>query len=332
MSTINDVAKLANVSIATVSRVLNKSENVSEKTKIKVLKVIEELGFEPSKDAKNLATLKNKNILVLTSERILKITDQRKDYGIDEFYKAILMGIEDGFKNTKTKIELKNYDQINENYIQKFDGIIIIGSDPIPNYIENIKIPIVLLDNYIPGKDYNCVVSNGYDGAYFAINKMIKRNYKKIYHLHGSLSYYGFKTRYEGYKSAMQDNGLMPETFECDETEESIKNALNILLKKQPEVIFTSNDPIALILIDLLKKKKIKIPEKVQIIGFDDIIQSSISTPKLSTVKIFKYEMGNNAALRINELINGINVHPVMSSVFTKFVERDTTKKEEGKQ
>lgn len=326
MPTINDVAKLANVSIATVSRVLNNSDNVSEKTKIKIMKVIEELGYEPSKDAKNLATLKSKNVLVLTSKRITEFTDEKNDYGIDEFYKAVFMGIESGFKNSKINISMKNSELIGSDEINNFDGVIVIGSDPFPEYFKDVNIPLVLLDNYIPGKNYNCITSNGFDGSYFVISKMIKRGYKKIVHLHGSLSYYGFKTRYDGYKSAMRENGLMPETFECDETEESIKYALNLVLSKNPEVIFASNDPVALIVIKLLKNMKIKVPEDIQVIGFDDIIKSSISNPKLSTVKIFKYEMGNNAALRITELINGINIHPVMSSVFTEFVERETTK------
>ncbi|KLO22010.1 LacI family transcriptional regulator [Marinitoga sp. 1197] len=327
MATIEDVAKLAGTSIATVSRVLNNKGKFSEKTKIKVLKAVEELNYKPSSQAKHLAKVKyGFKIGVLISNRIKNILEKRKnEYGEMDFYSTVLKGIYDGAKENKAEIRLMTFDEfINQKKI--CDGILILGSDKIPFEILDCKIHKVLIDNYIMGKKINAIISNGFDGAYYVIDKMIKRGYKKIVHVHGSLEFYGFRRRFEGYELAMKNSNLLPITYEVAETQNSINYIIDLILSKNPEIIFTSNDPIAVMIINILKKKKIRIPEDIQIIGFDDIVFSSTVEPSLSTVKVFKYEMGNVALERVIELINGKNLHPYVTSLFTEFIERKSTK------
>ncbi|AEX86438.1 transcriptional regulator [Marinitoga piezophila KA3] len=327
MANIEDVARLAGTSIATVSRVLNNKGKFSEKTRLRVLKAVEELNYKPSSQAKHLAKTKyGFKIGVLISQRIKQILEKRKnEFGEMDFYSTVLKGICDGAKENKSQLRIMTFEEFlpQEKWC---DGILIIGSDEIPEKILNLDIPKVLVDNYIVGKKINAIISNGFDGAYYVIDKMIKRNFKKIIHIHGSLEFYGFRRRYEGYELAMKNNNLLPITYEVSETQESVNYIIDLVLSKNPEVIFTSNDPIAVMVLNILKKKKIKVPDEIQIIGFDDIVFSSSIEPALSTVKVFKYEMGNVAIERIIELVNGKNLHPYVTSLFTEFIERETTK------
>ncbi len=326
MSKIDDVAKLAGVSIASVSRVLNSKDNVSKKTKEKVLRAIEELDYKPSRIARNLANKKSfYNIGLVISKRIDKILKGNDSFGIREFYTTVLAGIENLAKENNIQIKLQTFDNGNRKLLEDLDGLLIMGGDRLPKLVENSDLPKVLVDNYIPALKVDSVISNGFDGAYYTIKQMITRGYKKIVHIHGSLTYWGFRNRFEGYTAAMTEFGLLPQTFECDETPEGILYALNLALSKKPNVIFASNDVIALIILNFLKKKKIYVPKEIQLIGFDDIISSSVSEPKLSTVKVFKFEMGNIALNRLIDLINEKNPHPAMISLFTTFVERDST-------
>nr|WP_206076300.1 extracellular solute-binding protein [Marinitoga lauensis] len=242
-----------------------------------------------------------------------------------DFYSTVLKGIYDGAKENKAETTLMTFEDF-KNKRKKCDGILIIGSDPIPKEFLNCEIPTVLVDNYIVGEKINAVISNGFDGAYYVINKMIKRNYKRIIHIHGSLEFYGFRRRFEGYELAMKNNNLLPMTYEVAENQESINYIIDLVLDKKPEVIFASNDPIAIMVLNILKKKKINVPKDVQIIGFDDIVFASSTQPALSTIKVFKYEMGNVAIERVIELSNGKNLHPYVTSLFTEFIERKTTK------
>ncbi|WGS65087.1 LacI family DNA-binding transcriptional regulator [Marinitoga aeolica] len=327
MANIEDVAKLANVSIATVSRVLNNKGKYSEKTKIKVLKAIEELNYKPSSQAKHLAKVKyGFKIGVLISSRIKNILEKkRNEYGEMDFYSTVLKGIYDGANENKAEIILMTFEEF-INKKKECDGILVLGSDKIPDYILNCNIHKVLVDNYIVGKKINAIISNGFDGAYYVVDKMIKRNYKRIIHIHGPLEFYGFRRRFEGYELAMKQNNLLPITYEVAETQESINYIIDLILAKKPEVVFTSNDPIAIMVLNALKSKNVKVPENVQIIGFDDIVFSASTEPSLSTVKVFKYEMGNVALERVIELINGKNLHPYVTSLFTEFIERKSTK------
>lgn len=329
MSTIDDVAKLAGVSIATVSRVLNGKNGISDKTREAVQRAIEELDYKPSRSARDLANKRSLlNIGVVISERIEKILNTKDLFGIREFYTTVLTGIESYIKENKYTLDLRMFSNCDGDFIKSMDGLLIMGGDLLPECIKNAEIPKVLVDNYIPSLKVDSVISNGFDGAYYVIKKMIERNYKRVVHIHGPLDFYSFRNRYEGYTAAMSEKGLLPQTFECDETRNGICYALNLALSKNPEVIFASNDVIALIILDELKKMKINVPDDIQLIGFDDIISSSISEPKLSTLEVFKYEMGNIAVSRLIDLINGKNPHPAVISLFTTFVERESTLKE----
>ena len=326
MPTVKDVAKLAGVSIATVSRVINGSGYVSEQTRYKVWRAIEELRYKPEISAKILASKKKTyRITVYASERILKPLQKRI---VGEFYSVIFKSIEENCEKLGMKITLKKLEDFEYD---SSDGFIFVGGDITKDIVKEVKAlkkPFVLVDHYIPGERVDCVISDGYDGALYAVNYLIKKGFKRIVHIHGPLKPYGFKSRYEGYKDAMEKAGLMPRFYECDDTEEGTRRIVDIMLKSygKPEAIFTSNDTIALWVMKKLKELGLRIPEDVSVIGFDDIVDAASFDPPLTTLRVFKYEMGALACKRLHELLTKTIIHPVRTLVFTQFIKRKSTK------
>ncbi|PLV60420.1 LacI family DNA-binding transcriptional regulator [Thermotoga sp. KOL6] len=328
MPTIEDVAKLAGVSIATVSRVINGSGYVSERTRYKVWKAIEELGYKPEISAKILAS-KGKlfNVSIFASKRILSPLQNNGIIG--EFYGVVIRAIEESCEKLGMKVDVKLLEDFSNS--DNSDGYIFVGGDVSKEIVKETKSrkkPFVLVDHYIPGERVDCVISDGYDGALYATNYLISKGFTKIVHIHGPLWPYGFKMRYDGYKDAMEKAGLMPKFYECDDTEDGAKKVVDIMLNSYgvPEGIFTSNDSIAFWVINRLKEHGLKIPEDVSVIGFDDIVDAENFDPPLTTLRVFKYEMGCLACKRLHELLTKVNPHPVRILVFTQFVKRKSTK------
>ncbi len=329
--TIKEVAEKAGVSVATVSRVINNAHNVSPKTKKKVLAVLKEYGFEIDPWARRLATKKRKkkiNILVLLSERLLK------DFNIENngFYEIIMHGIQKASHWGNIEIKLENMEKtIEKRKFKKADGIILLGSDTEERHVTPIQdreIPVVLVDQYIPTLKVDCVVSNGFDGASFAVTYLILHGLKNIIHIHGFLDHFSFKNRYEGYMYAMEKFGLLPRTYEYDdESMEDMSPIIKRILKVQgkPDAIFTSNDAIAMKTIKTLKEFDIKVPDDISVVGFDGSEEGRKFNPSLSSVKVPMEEMGSLAIKRLLDIIYGEDVYPVRISLFTQFIKGESS-------
>lgn len=324
MPTIEDVAKEAGVSTATVSRVLNNSANVSENTKLKVWKAIRKTGYTPKESAQVLARYKRTyKVAVCISERIQKLF-QQDDIG--QFYGVIIEAIK-RYSNTCGLIpEIKLMETVENEY----DGYILIGADAdleMLKRFKSMKKPFVLVDHYIPGQAIDSIVSDGYDGAYYAVSYLIKKGLTRIVHIHASLRAYGFRNRYDGYLAAMEHAGLMPKTYEYDDIANNMSSVIEMMLRTYglPHAIFASNDIAAIRIINEFKRRNVKIPEDISVIGFDDIAWAETFDPPLTTLRVFKDEMGAFACNRLRDLIMGIKPHPVRISLFTKFIKRKSS-------
>ena len=319
MVSIEDVARHAGVSIATVSRVLNRTGYVSEETELKVLKAVNELDYKPHISARTLARKKSQLVGIVMSKRVYELLD--KDIG--KFYKIILDAIENNvmmYKMTSKRIVFE------EAEVAGCDGYIILGSDMGEEKIEEIavKSKVVLVDHYIDGLRVDSVLSDGYDGVFYITQKFLDSGFNKIVHLHGLLKYYGFRDRYTGYVAAMRKNGRLPVSIEYDELHEEVDNVLKKILRDNvPEVIICSNDVIAINALQKLKEWDYKIPEEINIVGFDDIPDAE--KVGLSTLRVQKSELGFNAVKRLYELLNNQSLHPYKQSIYTSYVKRNST-------
>lgn len=321
MSSIEDVALKAGVSIATVSRVLNGTGYVSEETELRVLKAIKELGYRPHFSAQALARKKTFQVGVIISRRIKDII--HNEIGI--FYKIILESIESASAMYKISTEtflLEDFD-----FKVRLDGYILVGSDASEEEILKIasKAKIVLVDHHIDGLRVNSIVSDGYDGVFSVTKELINKGFNRIVHLHGPLKYYGFKDRYNGYVSAMTKFGKLPITYEYDDLHEDIDYVLKKILRDWlPEAILCSNDVIAIRVLNKLKQLNYKIPDDISVIGFDDI--PAAEREGLSTLRVQKSELGLNAVKRMYELLTGQSLHPYKQCLYTLFVKRWSSK------
>lgn len=317
MATIREVAQKAGVSLATVSRFLNGSGYVSERVKLKLTKVINELGYKRKYTAHILASRKIHKIGLVISERIKELLQSE----IGSFYRIIIDSIEqnaDTFHFETKIVELKDK--------QPFDGYLLIGSDATEQDIQEYKHlgKVVLVDHHIDGLMVDSVVSAGRDSATFLVERFISLGKSKIVHLHGPLKYYGFRDRYQGYFATMQKHRLLPLTFEYDDLHDEIEPVVRkILANIEPDVIFCSNDVIALRVLENLRFHGYEIPKKISIVGFDDVPEAE--TGGLSTFHVDKYELGLTAARRLYDMLTEHNVHPRRIALHAHFVKRNSS-------
>lgn len=324
MPTIEDVAKEAGVSTATVSRVINNSGYVSERTKLRVWHAIKKIGYTPKESARVLAKHKKTyRIAVCISERIKKLSQQDN---VGQFYGVVVESI----RRSSTACGMYPELELMETVANEYDGYILIGADADLNILKkfrSMRKPFVLVDHYIPGQVIDCIISDGYDGAYYAVSYLIKKGLTRIVHIHAPLNAYGFRSRYDGYLAAMEHGGLMPKTYEYDDIANNMPSVVEMMLRTYglPHAIFTSNDIAAIRVITELKKRGIRVPEDVSVIGFDDIAWAETFDPPLTTLRVFKDEMGVLACNRLRDLIMGVNPHPVRISLFTRFIKRKSS-------
>ena len=327
--TIREIAEKAGVSIATVSRVINNVPNVSPKTRKKVLAILNKYGFQTDPWARRLANKKRTTtILILLSSRLQKGFNPEKN----GFYENVVKGINSASRWGNIVTTLKNLEEtIKKRDFKGIDGIIFVGGDTTEQHVKVVQkrgLPMVLIDQYIPTLKVDCVVSNGFDGASYAISYLISKGLKKIIHIHGFLDHFGFKDRFEGYVSTMESYGLLPTTYEYDdECMEDMKPIIRRILntKGVPDAIFASNDAIALRTIQTLKEFDLKVPDDVSVVGFDGSEEGRRHKPSLSSLKIPMEEMGSLAMKRLLDIIYGEDIYPVRISLFTEFIKGESS-------
>ena len=274
------IAKLSGVSTTTVSRVLNDSPYVSDKTRKKVLKVIEENDYIPNNIARNLHRQFSNKIGVIVAD----ITN--------EFFSSAINGIskvmdENGFQvlfyNTDEDLK-KESKALYSIFEERLSGLIISPvSSRDKNTLEELKkltvnmnTPVVLLDRNIEGIDLDAVfVDNGY-GSKRAVNALIKEGHKDIAIITGPITSTPGNYRYRGYIDALKENDIpikkeyiVSGDFKISMAYEKTKQLMN--LDNPPTAIFLSNNMTSLGALKYLKEKGYKIGEDISIIGFDEI-------------------------------------------------------------
>src|SRR5699024_1710108 len=300
MTTIKEVAQLANVSVATVSRVINKVDNVSYLTKERVEKAIEELHYKPNDVARTLFQ-GNSNMVALFVPDITNpyypelaraIEDVMNQHGLT----FILCNTDDSYEKEQTY--LKNLEQ------KKIDGIIMSSSSISKQDAKRISAPIVTLDRKV-GMDLPSVTVDNYKGACQAMEHLRNIGCRRIAHIRGPLRDKNAGERLEGFLDMVKDENWFDSTY-VQSGEYSYETAVQAtfeLLKKNPEVdgVFVANDLMAAgVLKAAIEMKKI-IPDDMAVISFDGINLSKTTIPTLSTMAQPIYEMGSTAANMIIE-------------------------------
>lgn len=310
MASMNDVAKKAGVSVATVSRVLNNSSSVNDSTRAKILKAIKELNYQPNRVAKRLRSRSVSSNLIG-----VLVPDIQ-----NPFYVDVLRGIEDVTSSNNYAIIMCNFGQdIKREKIylevlqsESIDGLIAAPAsedDPELKKMVNNGLPVVCVDRGLSNSDVDVVLVDNYDGAYKAVDHLVKSGYHKIAHISGLSTIPSSRRRLRGYRDALMDNGLKYDPNYVRSGDSShisgIKLCEELLsLPESPDAIFTGNNLITLGALETIHKHNLTIPNDIAIVGFDDMYWSNSLNPPLSAVRQPAYEIGKRAGELLIQRIN----------------------------
>ena len=310
MATIVDVARLAGVTPTTVSRVINNRGYISEKTKKRVYEVMDELGYQPNEIARSLTKQKSNTIGVIVPHishpYFAKLISNLENEAAKKDYKIILC-------NSKEKAEKeKQYlDMCKSNRVA---GIIICSGNVESNKINTGGIPVVLLEkNFEEGKlGIQC---DNYQGGKLATEHLIECGCKKILHLSGVIDEeMPADNREKAFIDVCSKNEIEYfikkydiDTYNQMNYYDYIKAALNEI--EGVDGIFASSDLIAAQVIQVCNEIKIRIPEDIKLVGFDDVDISQLTTPRITTVHQPIKEMARLSIELIDAKYNNIEVN-----------------------
>lgn len=318
MATIYEVSDLAGVSLATVSRVMNDSGRVSEKTREKVLAAMRELDYRPNTVAQSLASNRSNCVGVLVSEV----------YG--PIFGSMLSGIEDELSRagkftifaTGHSEEAKEREAIKFLISRNCDALILHVEATSDEYLLQQKdgaLPFVILNRIVPGLEQNCISLDNEHGGYAATNMLLEMGHRNIAYISGPLSWGDASARLAGHKRALQEHSQKFDErllVEGDYHEVAGSNGMTQLL--QQGIPFTAlvcaNDEMAAGAMDIVRSRGMSIPGDMSVVGFDNAPLSRYVHPKLSTVNYPVGDMGRMAAHWVLQNVyddNGVEIQRV---------------------
>jgi len=301
---IKDVARLAGVSIATVSRVINKRDSVKEKNRLKVLDVIKELKFNPSVVAQRLATGRS-NVVALVIPRYEGIFYSfyalELIRGVGTLCDALKMDLLLNLTDARSSINLKNvggviFADVIGNRVQLEDAL--AGG-----------IPCVVVNCFVEDLAVSCIAIDNLGGAAEAVNYLISLGHKRIAHITGDMITQAASERLEGYKQALKKHGLSLEEeiiFKTDYSRGQARGAAEQLIKMPhpPTAVFVASDAMALEVMAVARERGKKIPQDLSIVGFDDNPSGLYGPVALTTVRQPLIKMAQESVRELSLLMS----------------------------
>lgn len=329
-STIKDVAQLANVSIATVSRVMNAPDKVASKTRDKVQRAIEQLNFSPNALARGLIHKRTQTLGVLIPD----ISNL--------FFAEVLRGMEDAAHSKDYNLIFCNTDNNKSRMLaslkvlkeKQIDGLVFTSEPVFPDYYElfqQIHIPVVLAATHSLEFEIPSVKVNDEQAGFDAAEYLIQKGHRHIGMICGSMmDHVTAAPRLHGFMRALRTYGIDANYESCVQYGNyhfyDGYEAMGKLLRKMPQMtaVFASSDERALGAVSYLHENGIRIPEDVSVIGFDNSKLAEMCFPKLTTVAQPLYQIGHLAVEKLDELIQTKQVRELRTYVSHQIVERQT--------
>ncbi|TVP52554.1 MAG: LacI family transcriptional regulator [Mongoliibacter sp.] len=336
-ATIHDIAEKLNVTASTVSRALNDSPRISQATKKLVVKMAKQLNYQPNNIASALRSGKSKliGVIIPTANRA--------------FFSSVVRGIEEIANNLGYKVIIcQSYDDLNKEIetidallSARVDGIVAstgkqtVTFDHYQRIIEK-GIPLILFDRGNKDLKVSQVVIDDYQGAYQAVKHLIDQGCKRIAHFTSTNKISIYKDRLRGYLDALRDADIPIADeliVESDLQLEDGRMGMEVLLelKERPDAVFSSSDFGAMGAMQVLKEKKINIPEEVALVGFSNEPFTSYTDPPLSSVDQISITMGKiTAEAFFDELkLDKSNFIPQRTVLSPQLIIRASSKKNE---
>ncbi|MBA2873835.1 catabolite control protein A [Thermaerobacillus caldiproteolyticus] len=328
--TIYDVAREANVSMATVSRVVNGNPNVKPSTRKKVLEAIERLGYRPNAVARGLASKKTTTVGVIIPD-ISSI-----------FFAELARGIEDVATMYKYNIILSNSDQnkekelhlLNTMLAKQVDGIVFMGGNITEEHVNEFQkspVPIVLAATIEPNNTIPSVNIDYEQAAFDAVTYLLEKGNKRIAYVTGPADDPINQKKLAGYRRALETRGLPYDEALIIEGDYSYDSGIEAYekmaeLAERPTAVFAGTDEMALGVIHSAQDHGISIPEQLEVVGFDNTRLATMVRPRLTTVVQPMYDIGAVAMRLLTKYMNKENVENHIVVLPHRIEYRESTK------
>ena len=334
MAVIKDVARLAGVSTATVTKVINRPDTVKGSTRAKVQDIMRQLDYTPDPIAQGMRTKRTNNIAVLSA-------DIRNPF-FAELYSSLSADIQkNGFTPILYTIENKDTqlsDIINDILVSRTDGMVFCFPDDYVDIgkllsLNNLNVPFVLISWDIQNSKYPSIIVDVYDGMHEAAMHLIHQGHKYIAFVGGPENSRISKEKFQGYMAALKESDLdVPDEYICS-GDYSLKTGYlsarhYMHLDHPPTAIMCANDILAIGCMKYLLNSGIDVPKKVAVSGFDNISIASMYEPALTTVSIPVSGVSGACAEMITDMINKKELRKTSLLFKTKLLIRNSTDKD----
>ncbi|WP_334352304.1 LacI family DNA-binding transcriptional regulator [Companilactobacillus sp. HBUAS56257] len=329
----DDIARLANVSKSAVSLALNGKDGVSQETRDKIFDVVNKYGYKPLRKSKKNTTkvITSVNFLVVKTSGLIS-----GNYRSLPFFDSLISSLSE--KVSETGGSLKIMTTENENLSQTLEemkknqggGTIVLGTDlnnEQANLINEKLNNIVFVDTYFDNITADFVTMDNYQGASLAGKYILSKGYKRIGYFASDKIISNFIERRRGFRSALKDASIDIDNkyFYSVSPTKIDPQGLDIKKMKKdglPDAIFCEDDYIAIRLIKAAEQENIKVPKQLAIIGFDDIYESSLISPELTTIHVPVSQMANQALSQLQKRMYSTNWAPQKTLIATKLIKR----------
>lgn len=326
---IKDIARMAGVSVSTVSRVINHQSCVSSDKRAKILEAIKQTGYVPNRAARDMVSKHTSTVGIVmpgTFNMFQRQLFSTIEHHLEQF------GYHTSFYFASTDLEGER-SCLKRLKADRLDGIILLHEIELVEfnqYLQENKIPTVLVTFERNGWKATSIHISEQEAALAAVNHLIKLGHTRIAYL-GGTKYSFSKDRLQGYRKALEEASLSyddrlivnSETYSL----EGGSTAAKLLLERDVDftAIFAITDELALGAIRTLSDHHLKVPDDISVIGFDNIELSSFSVPRLTTIGQPMMEMGQTAVALLHSLITSKNRFPLSISLPFTFILREST-------
>ena len=301
MASIREVARIAGVSPATVSRVINGTANVAPEKRDRVLAAISQTDFVPNEVARSLFKRSAQMIgLIIPSIRnpfFTQLASIMDKVANQNGFRLFLCDV--GSDEEKEKAAIQMLISMNA------DGVIVASSNPeIEQYIQSCPVPVVAVDSWFQSDRVDaCIYCDYYQGGRLAMEHLLDCGCKEVVCIRGPQHIFSAKARYEGYRDVCAERGIPQHCVDCDYDFDAGLIMTQQLLETYPNVdgILACNDVVAISTYKVLHKKGISVPEQIQLVGFDDVEWAGLMSPELTTIRQPIQAMAEKAIQRILE-------------------------------
>jgi LacI family transcriptional regulator len=304
-----DIAKILDISTVTVSKALSDKDGVSSELKDKIKAAAEEMGYRYNSLAKGMKEGKSYNIGVIIAERFVK--DDMDAFYLKMYHnvvKALSKANYYGIMEIITSKEEKEFDIPNVISENKVDGVIVLGqmSQEYLSLIKKTEIPLVFLDFYDEHLDVDAIISDSFFGAYTLTNHLISMGHREIGFVGNIYATSSILDRYLGYYKALITNRIhLQEDWIVKDRDDDGEFIDFVLPGTMPTAFVCNCDSVAYLFIRKLKLMGYQVPEEISVVGFDNYIYASLSSPRLTTVEVDTEMMAETAIHAVMKKIEG---------------------------